>query len=241
MKETQQSVIFRFLESKNLLYAFTAIYAMIMTFVSITYHKVGDYGVETDFFHRFVPAAKSFLNGSVSIDDFHGPLYPILLGVFYLFTDDYMIAGQLINVIGISVFLLTIALVFRSMYSSLIGLIAFFLVATNVHVIRHVYSSGTDMLFLGLLGAMIYYLLIERTYRLKNIILVGVFSGLAFLTRFNGLFVILGVLLSIWLINIYALPLKRRLMACLIVLVLFLGIYSPYGIYTSVERGSFFI
>ena len=42
----------------------TAVYFIVMAIVSFSFHKVGDYGVETDFFWGYVPAAKDFLCSS---------------------------------------------------------------------------------------------------------------------------------------------------------------------------------
>ena len=39
-------------------------YFIVMAIVSFSFHKVGDYGVETDFFWGYVPVAKDFLCSS---------------------------------------------------------------------------------------------------------------------------------------------------------------------------------
>lgn len=94
-----------FLEFQFLPHLLSGIYFFIMLYISFSYHTVGDYGLETDFYMRYVPNAKAFLNGSLVIDGFQGPLYPILLGVFKSLVGDYMKAAQIINCLGISFFL----------------------------------------------------------------------------------------------------------------------------------------
>lgn len=239
MIEKNQSTYSHIVNHKYLPHILAGIYFIIIAIISFKYHKIGDYGLETDFFYRYVPNANTFLEGSIAIDGFQGPLYPMILGVFKTITGDYMIAGQLINIISVSAFLLCITIVFRKIFSSEIAIITFLLTASNKHIIQNTYSCGTDMLFLGLLGGLIYFLLRSKEYDLKNIIITGVFAGLAFLTRFNGLFMVLGVIFSYTIINIYGTELKRRLIASGIVLALFFGIYSPYGLHTLSEKDSF--
>ncbi len=228
-----------FLEYRYLPYLLSGIYFFIMLYVSFNYHTVGDYGLETDFYMRYVPNAEAFLNGTVVIDGFQGPLYPMVLGVFKSIIGDYMKAGQLINCLGISCFLLSITLVFRRIFTIEVALAAFLITATNKHIIQNTYSCGTDMLFLGLLGAMIFFLLRSQTFNWKNICLTGLFAGLAFLTRFNGLFMLIGIILSYSIINIYQVNLKTRLILSLAVTTIFLAIYAPYGFYTLSEKDSF--
>ena len=63
-------------------------YFVVACLISFLFHKVGDYGIETDFFWGYVPSAKEFLSGHIAIDGFRGPLYPIALGVVgFLFGD----------------------------------------------------------------------------------------------------------------------------------------------------------
>ena len=239
MATTNQSTYSSIINHKYLPHVLSSIYFLVISYISFKHHKIGDYGLETDFLARYVPNAESFLNGSIAIDGFQGPFYPMLLGVFKMITGDYMIAGQLINIISICAFLLAITIIFRKIFSPEIAVISFLLTASNKHIIQNTYSCGTDMLFMGLLGGLIYFLLIDKNYSLKNIILTGVFAGLAFLTRFNGLFMLLGIVFSYTIINIYNVELKKRLLASGIVVLLFFTIYSPYGLHTLAEKDSF--
>ena len=53
----------KLIESSYFGLSLAGLYFLILLIMSFLYHKVGDYGVETDFFWGYVPAAKSFLNG----------------------------------------------------------------------------------------------------------------------------------------------------------------------------------
>lgn len=58
LEELFQSII----EYKYLPLLFAFIYLIILSYSSFTFHKIGDYGVETDFYQSYVPAAQEFLN-----------------------------------------------------------------------------------------------------------------------------------------------------------------------------------
>ncbi len=84
------------------------IYTIILLVINLIYHKVGDYGVETDFFWMYVPEAKKILSGTLPIDQFRGPFYPIMLAIFKLFIGDFFKAGIVLNTVaaGISLYFL---------------------------------------------------------------------------------------------------------------------------------------
>jgi len=58
------------------------VYFILMLIVNLKYHVVGDYNVETDFYWSYVPQARHILEGTVPIEDFHGPAYPMVLRSF---------------------------------------------------------------------------------------------------------------------------------------------------------------
>ena len=87
---------------KHLGIVFALAYFVLLLVVGLLYHKVGDYGVETDFFWAYVPEAKSFLSGKLIIDPFRGPLYPMVLGSFKLIIGDYFYAGMIIGILSAS-------------------------------------------------------------------------------------------------------------------------------------------
>jgi len=238
-EEKSENIIFKLLNNKHLFYILSALYFVIILSISLKFHKIGDYGLETDFYMKYVPNAQEFLEGSIHIDAFQGPMYPMVLGVVKMIVGDYMLAGQLINALGVSIFLLCVSLVLRKLLGTPIALGAFLLTASNKHIIQNTYSCGTDMLFLAFLGAMIYFLLRKNKFNYKDIALTGLFAGLTFLTRFNGLFMIMGVIFCYTILNIQNTNLKNRIISSAMALIIFIGLYTPYGLHTLKEEGSF--
>jgi len=234
-----KTFVTKYLEFRYLPFILAAFHFLVVFYVSTSQHQVGDYNLETDFYERYVPYAQKFLDGQFPIDGFQGPLYPIMLAVFKSITGDFMFAGQLINALGVSLFLLSIYLVFKKLFTVEVAAIAFLITAINRHYFQNTYSCGTDMLFLALLGGMMYFMFKDKEQKWINLILTGLFAGLAFLTRFNGLFMIVGVLFSYLVLNIYNTDWKNRFIASGVVFAVFWLIYTPYGLHTLAEKESF--
>src|SRR6266498_1394197 len=81
-------------------------YALFILTVALAFHRVGGYGVETDFYGQYAPQARAIqrliLNGEgrIEIDGLHGPLYPLLLAVFGWIAGDIFRGGVLLAVLA---------------------------------------------------------------------------------------------------------------------------------------------
>lgn len=230
-----QSVI----EYKYLPVLFALIYLIILSYASFTFHKIGDYGVETDFYQSYVPAVQEFLKGNILIDAFHGPLYQIVLGIFGFVIGEFLKAGMLINILSASaVIFLTMTLVrklFSNEYSFFVGI----LLAVNPIFIQYTYSAGTDMFFNALICLAVYLLFIKNDFRYSNLIFTSFVTGLAYLTRYNGIFLIILFFLII-IVNYWGIDLKTKIKASLTFFVTFIITISPWGIFLLIKKGSFF-
>lgn len=83
---------------RNLLLGSLA-YAAVVLVLALTWHPVGGYGVETDFYGDYVSRARDvqdFLlgkGGTMRADPLHGPVYPFVLAVGGLLLGDLFKAG----------------------------------------------------------------------------------------------------------------------------------------------------
>lgn len=234
------SVLFgRFLNSKFLGPGISLLYFVVVGIVSFTFHKVGDYGVETDFFWGYVPQAKEFLDGIISIDAFRGPLYPIVLGLFGFVISDFFQAGVLIGVLsGATVLFFTFELI-KKIFSPTISFFATLMTAFNPVFIQYSYSAGTDMFFIAIASATLFFFFKEKQLSYKNLIIAAVLGGLSYLTRYNGVF-LLGFIVVILFVNYWNLNRIKRIQSSAIFLAVFILTFSPWGIYCLSEKGSFF-
>ena len=218
---------------------FALVYLVILSFLSFTYHKIGDYGVETDFYWSYVPYAQTFLKGEFLIDAFRGPLYQIVLGIFGFVMGEYLKAEMLINILSaFAVIFLTMTIV-RKLFSNEYAFFTGLLLTVNPIFIQYTYSVGTDMLFNALACLTIYFLFYKKEYKVNNIILAAFVTALAYLTRYNGIFLII-LFLFILLINFWRIDLRKKIKSAIIFIGVFFITITPWCIYLLIKKGSFF-
>lgn len=215
-----------------------AVYFSVMVIVSFSFHKIGDYGVETDFFWGYVPAAKDFLSGVITIDAFRGPLYPIILGIFGFILSDFFNAGILIGILSASfVIYFTFELVKR-IFSPKVSLFVTLILACNPVFVQYSYSAGTDMFFSALVTATLFFFFKEKEFSYKNLVIAAFLGGLSYLTRYNAIF-LFGFVIVILFINYWNINWLKRFIAAVVFIIVFIITFSPWGIYCLSEKGSF--
>ena len=220
-------------------YVLGALYFIVMSVISFSFHKVGDYGVETDFFWTYVPNAKELAQGIVTIDSFRGPMYPIALAFVEFFVGDFFISGMLLALVSASVFLVLSYKVINSLFNPYIALVVVLVTAANQTFVQYTYSSGTDMFFNMLAFSAIAMVLIPKSVTLKSVIMAGVFTGLAYLTRYNGVFLIAGFVIAMLLI-LRPIQWKNLALQLGAYIAVFFVVITPWGLHTLAQKGSFF-
>lgn len=217
-----------------------AVYFVVMVWVALKYHIVGDYGVETDFYWSYVPQARHILEGSLPIEDFHGPLYPIVLAAMSLVTSDLFHAGVVLSTLSASVVLWGVYETVRRLVRSDVAIMASLLVAVNPTFVQYSYTAGTDMFFFALAMTATWLLLKDGERRWSAVMLSAVVFGLAYLTRYNGIFAWVGVPAAILLADPHGHSWKERARTAGAFAGMFLATITPWGLYALIEKGSFF-
>jgi hypothetical protein len=221
-------------------FGLAAMYFVVMLIISLKYHIVGDYNVETDFYWSYVPQARHILEGAVPIEDFHGPAYPMVLAVISIFTRDLFHAGVALSVFAAAVSLFLMFELLKKLFRPDVALLGTLLVAVNTTFIRYTYTAGTDMLFVAFITTSTFFLLREEHVRWSNIALSAFFAALGYLTRYNGLSAAVGVPLAVIIANPFQQTMKERIKTSAIFLGVFLIVIAPWGIYCQIQKGSFF-
>ena len=220
--------------------ALAATYFVVMLIVSLKYHLVGDYNVETDFYWSYIPQARRILEGSIPIEDYHGPIYPLVLAFISLFTKDLFHGGVILSTLTASLSIFFVFELLKRLLRADMALVGTLLVAVNTTFVRYTYTAGTDMVFLAFAAASTYFLLRDEQVRWASIALSAFFAALGYLTRYNGLSAAVGVPAAIMLANPFQQERKERMRAAGIFLGVFLLTIAPWGIYCLVQKGSFF-
>jgi len=214
-------------------------YFVILLILSLLYHKVGDYGIETDFFWGYVPNAKSFINGDLQIDAFRGPLYPMVLGLVNLIISNYFISGIIIGILSASILIfLTFELV-KKIFSPIVSLFVSSLLVFNPIFVQYTYSAGTDMMFNVLAVATLFFFFKDKEINYRNIVIAAMLGGLSYLTRYNGVF-LLGFVFIILFVNYWNNDWLQRIKSSTGFVAVFILTITPWGIYCLNEKGSFF-
>jgi len=229
----------KFFQFRYLGLVIAVLYFVILLILSASYHLVGDYGVETDFFWGYVPNAKSFINGNLQIDSFRGPLYPIVLSLFNLIISNYFISGIVIGVLSASILIFLTFELIKRIFSPTVSLFVILLLAFNPIFVQYTYSAGTDMMFNALAAATLFFFFKDKEINYRNIIIAAVLGGLSYLTRYNGVF-LLGFVFIILFVNYWNINWLQRIKSSVVFVAVFILTFTPWGFYCLSEKGSFF-
>ncbi|MBK7378745.1 MAG: glycosyltransferase family 39 protein [Ignavibacteriales bacterium] len=229
----------KIIEYKHLGFIFAISYSIILGVISLSLHKIGDYGVETDFYWNYVPAAQQFLKGIVQIEQFHGPLYPMVLSVFGLVFGDFFTGGIILGLVSAAFVIYFSFETLKNIFSPLVAAPVTLLIILNPIFIQYTYSAGTDMFFIALVSAAVFFFFRTNQFNTTNILLASFFGGLSYLTRYNGLFLFSFVIVILF-INYWKIDFKKRLIVSTLFISVFILTISPWGIYCLKEKGSFF-
>lgn len=176
-------------------YLIPIIYFVVILIIALSTRVTGNYGVETDFFWLYVPHAKSLLDGEIAIDSFHGPIYPLFLGLFFLVFKDFLISGIVLSAISASTVIYFSYRIISRIADRIIALIVILFLAINPIFIQYSYTSGTDMFFNAIITITIFYFLNNEKLIVRKALTLGLLTGIAYMTRNNAIFLLLTGLL----------------------------------------------
>ncbi|MCX8056141.1 MAG: glycosyltransferase family 39 protein [Ignavibacteria bacterium] len=216
------------------------IYFLIVLISALTYHQIGDYGVETDFYEGMVYEAKEFLKGNLIIEGYKGPLYPIVLGVLGFVFGDFFRIGVILCVVSAVLFLFFGFKTLEKIFGYDVALGSILLIITNSIFIQYSYSAGTDLFFCALSILSIYFLVKGNQLKNSYIFISGIFASLAFLTRTNGLFLPAAAIVSFLIFKFSSKKYSVLIKHSLIYLAGFVLLNIPWSIYKYIHTGDFF-
>ncbi|MCS6989086.1 MAG: glycosyltransferase family 39 protein [Chloroherpetonaceae bacterium] len=223
-----------------------ATYVVVLLVAALAHHRVGDYGVETDFFWGYAPDARAVQEwlrgeGKFPIDGFRGPMYAIVLALAEVFVQDYFVAGVMLATLCAGATLYLSHRLALEFFGKVEALFVLLILATNSVFIQYSYSAGTDMFF-NLLATMAIYAFLKSLNGegFKWFWLASATTGVATLSRQNAIFLVAGFLLSLFLLNPSRATFKARALQAAALVATVLAIYAPYGFYVLREKGKFF-
>lgn len=185
-------------------YGSILLFALYWTVQAFTVHRIGNYGVETDFYWKYGPAARDLARGAIDIANYDskGWGYPAVVATVSAFGFETFRAGQLVAILSAAFALLLLYRLHRSLFGPGAALAGLLIVAGNRVFLGNTYEVGTDMFFLAVTLGSIALLLRSQAPGWRAILAAGLLGGWAFSTRYNGLVLWPGALALFLLLRV---------------------------------------
>ena len=216
------------------------IYCTTIAAIAFSFHRIGDYAVETDFYWAYAPHAKQILAGNLVVDQFKGPGYELVLAVFGAVMHDFFHAGMIISIVSAGAVLFFTYRLIDRLFGSEAAFLTCLVVATNHIFLVSSYTASTDMFF-NMLAVIVLYLLLRREeIRLREITAAGLVAGFAYVTRYNAVSFFLAAIVGLLLLDYARVDWRKRLVTTGSFLGASLLFIVPWGLYCKAQTGSFF-
>ncbi|MFQ5649773.1 MAG: glycosyltransferase family 39 protein [bacterium] len=213
-----------------------SVFMLLALFAVGSFHKMGGYGVETDFYWAYAPDGQRVLDGELPREPGVGPGYALTLAVFNLFIGDWFTTGKTVSILSaILCGLLTFKL-FKTLFNEEVAF--FTLVLWHATVLPWSIMASTDLFFAFLVSLSIYFLFRDGSISTRNLVLSGIVMGMTYLTRHNAIVLPLGVALILLLINPESWSLRVRLKSLALFGGAFLAVNLPWGYLQYASNGS---
>jgi 4-amino-4-deoxy-L-arabinose transferase-like glycosyltransferase len=215
------------------------VYVGLLLFAVLHFRSIGNMNVETDFYWTYVPIAKALLSGELVLDAFRGPGYEIVLAALRLVVGEFFRAGLILSVLSSGVTLLLLYAVLHKTFGAEAALLTSVGTALTPAFFSLSYTAGTDMFYVMLALSVLFLILRGGFTRGWMLLLAGLLAGYAYLTRYNGIAIIVAAGASIlWLCD-PSLPWKRRIRSAALFLAGALATIVPFSFYTHHLTGRF--
>lgn len=189
-------------------------------------HTIATYGPETDFYDNYAPEAISLANLKLPNNFYQGPGYPTTLALTMKLTgSDIFILAKWVSIISATITILLVFLLFKKLFGYFVGISSMLLVMISGQFPVFAISATPDIFLLMLFLAALVIFLNDQLKVSFKIIVTAIITILAYLTRSNGIFISISIILGIIGINLFNHTLKKRLkLTILFVTCLFLAI-----------------
>jgi hypothetical protein len=204
-------------------------------------HPIGAYATETDFYHLYAPDAERIARGQFPENKFQGPGYPAVVAAVATLTgkrDDLFTVGKWLSVICAVACGWLIFTLFSRVFNPWAGFGAQAIAALSGELPQYSIQAATDLLFLLICLAVLVVFLGERLPVRGRVALAGALTGVAYVVRYNGLFLLVTCLTGILLLNVFGQSWRERWRACAMFVATFLLAASPWLIANWIHRGS---
>jgi hypothetical protein len=172
-------------------------------------HRIGDYMAETDFYGAYADGARLIQHGHLIPSRYGviGPGYEVLLALAGFVIPNLFVAAELISLVATVLTVLLWFALLRRRSDARVAFAAAALLAVNTFLFRYGYSATTDAAAV-LWQALSLYLLLGRAGNRARLG-AGLVGAVAFLTRYNAIYLLPAGLLAIFAGGTLAAPAKN--------------------------------
>ncbi len=214
--------------------AFAAVVAAAWLAVSIFMRPVGDFGVETDFYGDLAVFAREWMSGDFSpLSGYRGPGYYVVLGLFGKLLGDFFLAGKVLSSISAAVAVRLVGALGERLFGFWVAVFASLFLASNLVLNTYAIRACTDPFFLMLVTLGLWIALASKLNK-RWAFTGGAVAAVAWLTRYNGIFLLISLLMAI----AFRSDVKRRGRAALLALAVWAALAVPWHAYLANETGS---
>jgi 4-amino-4-deoxy-L-arabinose transferase-like glycosyltransferase len=213
----------------------------VMLPLALHYHRIGDHGVETDFYGGLVQESRQIAHGELPVDRFKGPVYGLVLAALSVPVRESFTAAVILSLLSAALVLYFTTKIVLRLFGPHAAILTVLGVAVNAQFVKYSYTASTDMLFNLWMVASAYLLLRREEPDRGSLLLAGLLAGLAYLTRYAGVALLCWAPVAILLILGWRLPWKRRLVITSCFLAAALALIVPWAVYCKLRAGSFVV
>ena len=201
-------------------------------------HPFGTYATETDFYHLYAPDAARLTAGQFPANEFQGPGYPALLSSVTKLTGDVFVSGKYISIFSAVMCVWLAFVLFKRLFGEWTGVGAALLTMVGIEFPEFSLQATTDVFFLMLFLTSIVIFTGAYFSLYPRIILAGFFTGVTYLTRYNGVVLIACFIFAILFLNFFEKVWRERLILAAIFLAVSFIAAMPWFIANYRHNGS---
>ena len=159
-------------------------------------HVVGAF---SDFYVRFAPDADRVAAGEFPRNTYNPPGYPALLVLASPLTGDHFTTGKWMSLLAGGLTGALAFVLFRRLFGPGPALLAVPIILTSAVFATYAITAMTDVPFVLLCLVVMIAITSEGPHRLRTVILSGVLCGIAYLIRYNAVFLLVpGLAAALW-------------------------------------------
>ncbi|MBO0799539.1 MAG: glycosyltransferase family 39 protein, partial [Blastocatellia bacterium] len=199
-------------------------------------HPFGNFATETDFYHYYAPDAERIAAGQFPDNTFQGPGYPALLALISRFTGgDLFTIGKWLSVICAVLVGLLAFILFERLFGYWVGIGAQLIAIVSGEFPQFAINATTDLFFLLICLLALVVFTSDSISPGWRAFATGALCGLAYLTRYNGLFLLAACLAGVLLLDLFERKWPERSLLAAFLLTAFLVVTSPW-LYANYRR-----